>query len=160
MIRRHNTPGRQEPRYNSTRQVWPIPPAEYFLTLLQLVYAGDLLRITAVALIQLSILHFYLRRFLQQMVWRGVYILMGLCSALWIASFFATVFSCTPPKRIWLSDTAGHCVNRKMLHAGCAGTEVILDGFILLLSVPAVWRMGLSRARKMALAAIYLLGAL
>ncbi|KAJ6135529.1 hypothetical protein N7512_000689 [Penicillium capsulatum] len=126
----------------------------------KLAYAGALLRITVVALVQLSILHFYLRRFLQQMIWRGAYILMGLCSALWIATFFATAFICSPPETVWLFKANGHCGDRNMLHTGCAASEVILNGFILLLSIPAVWHMRLPRARKIALAVIYILGVL
>lgn len=140
-------------RHANFRLIW-------FLTFLQLTYAGDLLWITVVALIQLSILHYSLRRFLLHIIWWGVYILMGLSSALWIASFFATAFFCTPPKKIWLNDTEGHCGNRKMLYTGCAASEVILNGLILLLSVPGVWHMRLPRGRKIALAAIYTQGVL
>lgn len=83
---------------------------------------------------------------------------MGLCTALWIAGSFATAFFCTPPKRIYFADVDGHCGNRNMLHLGCSVAEVILHSFILLLAIPVIRDMILSRARKVALGCIYALG--
>jgi hypothetical protein len=83
---------------------------------------------------------------------------MGLCTALWTASSFATAFFCTPPKRIWFADVDGHCGNRKMLHLGSSVAEVILHSFILLLPLPVIRDMILSRARKVVLGCIYALG--
>ncbi|CEJ53842.1 hypothetical protein PMG11_00182 [Penicillium brasilianum] len=124
----------------------------------QLTYAGDLLWITILALVQLSILHYYLRRFPHRNIMWPTYTTMGLCTALWIASTFATAFFCTPPKKIWLSDVQGHCGNRKMLYLGSSVAEVILHGVILLLPIPVIRDMILSRARKLALGCIYALG--
>lgn len=86
------------------------------------------------------------------------YVMMGLCSALWIATFFATVFFCTPPSKVWWANSQGHCGDRKMLHTASSVTEVVLNGFILLLPLPIVWHMRLARARKVALGMTYLLG--
>lgn len=90
-------------------------------------------------------------------MWPG-YVTMGLCIALWIANSFATAFFCTPPKKIWLADVNGHCGNRKMLHLGSSIAEMILYGFILLLPIPVIQGMVLSRARKVVLSCIYALG--
>jgi len=124
----------------------------------QLVYAGDLLWLTVVGLIQMSILHYYLCRFQQKVIMWLTYVMMGLCSALWIATFFATAFFCTPPSKVWWADSQGHCGDRGMLHTASSVSEVILNGFILLLPLPIVRHMRLARARKVALGMIYLLG--
>ncbi|KAF3393799.1 hypothetical protein F1880_004776 [Penicillium rolfsii] len=124
----------------------------------QLTYAGDILWITTVALIQLSILHYYLRRFPVRIVVWPCYVLMGMCIALWIATSFATAFFCTPPKRIWSADVGGHCGNRKMLYFGSSVSEIILQGFIILLPIPLIRDMMLCRARKVALGCIFALG--
>ncbi len=124
----------------------------------QLTYAGDLLWITVVALIQLSILHYYLRRYPRRSImWPG-YVAIGLCIALWIGSSFATAFFCTPPKKIWLADVNGHCGNHKMLRLGSSIAEIILYCLILVLPIPAIRDAILSRARKIALGCIYILG--
>jgi hypothetical protein len=126
--------------------------------IIQLTYAGGIFWITIVALIQLSILHYYVRRFPLRIIMWPSYITMGLCTALWIASSFATAFFCTPPKKIWLADMNGHCGNRQMLHLGSSVAEVILHSFIILLPIPVTRDMILSRARKVALGCIYALG--
>ncbi|KAJ5363618.1 uncharacterized protein N7496_009331 [Penicillium cataractarum] len=141
-----------------TDEVASIGGPDLFVQFDQLTYAGDILWITIVALIQLSILHYYLRRFPHRIIMWPTYITMGLCTALWIASTFATAFFCTPPKKIWLSDVQGHCGNRKMLHLGSSVSEMILHGVILLLPIPVTRDMILSRARKVALGCIYFLG--
>lgn len=146
------------PLYASTRFV-PLHTSEALAAnVRQLTYAGDLLWLTVVYLVQVSILHYYLCRFQQQVIMWLTYVTMGLCSALWIATFFATVFFCTPPSKLWWANSQGHCGDRKMLHTASSVTEVILNGFILLLPLPIVWHMRLVRARKVALGMTYLLG--
>ncbi|CAI7601629.1 unnamed protein product [Penicillium glandicola] len=124
----------------------------------KLTYAGDLLWVTVVALIQLSILNYYVHNFGQRTITLLSYVTTGLCSALWAASFFVTAFFCTPPKRIWLVDTPGHCGDRKILHTGVNASEAILGFFIVTLPVSLIWGMPLSKTKKAALMCIQVLG--
>jgi hypothetical protein len=128
------------------------------LTISQLTYAGDLLWIIAVTLIQLSILHYYVREFGQRVVVWSAYALMGLCTALGLAGVFATAFFCTPPKKFWLSDTPGHCNDRDKLQTSVNASEVILSFFVLVLPVYFAWRRAFSQARRAALVCILALG--
>ncbi|KAJ6125713.1 hypothetical protein N7523_003333 [Penicillium sp. IBT 18751x] len=131
---------------------------EAFVRFNQLTYAGNLVGCTVVYLVQASILHYYLRRFQQQIIMWLTYTVMSLCTALWIATFFATAFFCNPPSKVWWADAQGHCGDRKTLHTATAVSEVILNGFILLIPLPIVRHMRLARARKVALGLIYILG--
>lgn len=124
----------------------------------QLTYAGDLLWITTVGLIQLSILHYFMRRFQDRVTLWLAYVMMVLCSALLIANLLATAFFCTPPSKVWFADLDGHCGDGQMLHAGSEVSEVTLDALILLIPLPAIRHMGLSRLRVIALGVIYALG--
>lgn len=124
----------------------------------QLTYAGDLLWFITVGLIQLSILHCSMRRFQDRVTLWSTYVVMGLCSALLIASLLATAFFCTPPSKIWLTDLNGHCGDRKLLHTGSEVSEVILDALILLVPLPAIRHIGVSTFRMIALGGIYALG--
>ena len=110
------------------------------------------------ALIQVSVLSYYVHTFGQRTITLLAYVIMGLCLALWVAGFFATAFFCTPPKRIWLSDTPGHCGDRKMLHTGVNASEAVLSFFIVILPIPLIWGMPLSKTRKTSLACIQVLG--
>ncbi|KAJ5646060.1 hypothetical protein N7490_002432 [Penicillium lividum] len=141
-----------------TAEVTRVGGSEVLVLFDKLTYIGDLLWITAVALIQLSILHYYLRQFHHQVVEWLTYTTMALCSALWAGSLFATAFFCTPTKKIWLFDLNGHCGDRKMLHLGSTVSETILEAFILCLPIPILLHMQLSNAKKIALGAVYILG--
>ncbi|KAJ5548030.1 hypothetical protein N7513_005264 [Penicillium frequentans] len=141
-----------------TAEVTLLGGAETFVRFDKLTYVGDLLWITVVALIQLSILHYYLRQFQHRVVVLMTYATMALCSALWIGSFFAIAFFCTPAKKFWLTDLAGHCGDRKMLHLGSTVSEAILEAFIICLPIPILSHMQLSKARKISMGAVYILG--
>ncbi|KAJ5173676.1 uncharacterized protein N7500_001607 [Penicillium coprophilum] len=132
--------------------------AEVSIQFNELTYAGELLWVTVVALVQLSILNYYVHNFGERYITLLSYAIMGLCSALWVAAFFATAFFCTPPKRIWLVDTPGHCGDRKMLHTGVHASETILSFFIVIISIPLVWGNPLSKTRKTVLVCIQFLG--
>ncbi|QQK45263.1 putative integral membrane protein [Penicillium digitatum] len=124
----------------------------------ELTYAGDLLWVTAIAVIQLSILDYYVHTFGRRTMTLLAAVIMGLCVALWFASFFATAFFCTPPKKIWLADNPGHCGDRKMLNTGVNASEIILSFFVVILPIPLMWNLPLSRTRKTALVCIQVLG--
>ncbi|KAJ5112598.1 hypothetical protein N7532_000643 [Penicillium argentinense] len=129
-----------------------------FIRFDELTYAGDLIWLTVVAIVQLSILHYYLQKFQQPAIMWLTYIVIGLCSALWMAGLLATAFLCDPPRKIWLTRVEGHCGDRKLLHTGCAVTQLILNTFILLLPTPIIRNMQFPRSRKLGLGGIYLLG--
>ncbi|KAJ5375668.1 hypothetical protein N7517_007674 [Penicillium concentricum] len=131
---------------------------EVFIQFNELTYAGDLLWVTVIALIQLSILNYYVHNFRQRAIALLAYVIMSLCSALWVAAFFATAFFCTPPKKIWLVDTPGHCGDRKMLHTGVHASETILSFFIVILPIPLILDIPLSKTRKAVLVCIQVLG--
>ncbi|KAJ5505004.1 hypothetical protein N7463_007878 [Penicillium fimorum] len=139
-------------------EVTHVGGAEVFIRFNELTYAGDLLWITVIALIQLSILNYYVHSFGQRAITLLAYVIMGLCLALWVAAFFATAFFCTPLKRIWLVDTPGHCGDRKMLHTGVHTSEAILSFFVVVIPIPLIWGTPLSKTRKTVLICIQVLG--
>lgn len=75
-----------------------------------------------------------------------------------IAGFFATAFSCDPPKKIWHENVEGHCGDRQMLHTGINVSEIILNFFILALAVPFTWNIPLSTPRRFGLVGTQALG--
>ncbi|KAJ5441654.1 hypothetical protein N7491_004060, partial [Penicillium cf. griseofulvum] len=139
-------------------EVAHVGEAEVFIKFKELTYAGDLLWVTVVALIQLSILDYYVHKFGHRTITLIAYIIMSLCSALWVAAFFATAFFCTPPRRIWLVNTLGHCGNRRMFHIGVHASEAILSFFIVILPLPLMWTTFSSKTRRTALVCIQGLG--
>ena len=118
----------------------------------------DLLWVTLVTLIKLSILHFYLMIFRQKTFARAVYAVMGLCVAFWIGAFFSTMFFCNPVEKKWLSNVEGHCGDSNALYSGCAISDLIIDVVVILLPMPVLWSLQLPKAKKIALTFIFGLG--
>ncbi|KAJ5113832.1 hypothetical protein N7456_002366 [Penicillium angulare] len=141
-----------------TENVIAIGGSDAVVRFKKITFAGDLLWIIAVGLVQLSILHFYLRQFQHRIIVWCTYITMTLCACLCVGSLFATAFICTPSKKIWLSELDGHCSNPKTLRLATTISEGILESFILCLPLPTLIHLRLSGTKKAATTLIYLLG--
>ncbi|KAJ5805178.1 hypothetical protein N7474_011065 [Penicillium riverlandense] len=132
---------------------------EAFVQLVKMAYIGDLLWTTAVALVQLSILHYYVSVFSQRTFKWFACGTMTLSLALWIASFLATALFCIPPSKIWLPDTSGHCGDRKKLEMSCTISELVLGMLVLILPIPMLWRQQHPPPKKAGLTITFVLGA-
>ncbi|RYP81007.1 hypothetical protein DL769_002187 [Monosporascus sp. CRB-8-3] len=124
----------------------------------KLVYIIDLLWVTLVSLVKISILHFYLTIFRQTPFIRAVYIVIGLCVAFWFGAFFGTAFFCNPPKKLWLPETPGHCGDSNALYTSCASSDLAIDIIVILLPMPVLWGLQLPRAKKIALTFVFGMG--
>lgn len=118
----------------------------------------DLMWVTLVTLIKLSILHFYLMIFRQPTFMRATYVMMGVCIAFWIGGFFSTAFLCNPPRKSWNPQMEGDCGNSPALYAACALGDLIVDVIIILLPMPVLWSLQLPKAKKIALTFVFGLG--
>jgi hypothetical protein len=83
--------------------------------------------------------------------------------ALWSVAFcFGTVFECGTNFGIIWGPTLTmiqKCVDTMlMIYAFCI-SDFITDAIIILIPVPLIWKLNLSRAKKLATSAIFLLGA-
>jgi len=124
----------------------------------KLVYIIDLLWVTLVTLIKLSILHFYLTVFKLKAFKIVTYVVIGLCISFWFGAFFATAFFCTPPQKEWYPNTPGHCGDSDKLYAACASTDLAIDVIVIMLPMPVLWSLQLRTARKIALTFVFGLG--
>lgn len=77
-----------------------------------------------------------------------------------IAVFFATLFQCNPVAGNWDKNIPGsHCLLDHIL-LKLSIPNAVLDWFVLLLPIVVVWKLQVSIDRKLALTAIFLVGAL
>ena len=127
----------------------------------QLLYIIDLLWVTLVTLIKLSILHFYLRVFYSPVFRRAVLVVMGLCIAFWFGAFFGTALFCIPPRALWAppeSAPDAHCGNSQAMYSACASSDLGLDVIVISLPMPVLWRLQLPTAKKVALTFVFGVG--
>lgn len=126
----------------------------------KLVYIADLLWVTLVTLIKVSILHFYLVIFRQPIFMRSVYVVMGICVAWWIGSLFGTAFFCNPPENQFSLDPADRaaCGDSNTLYSAVASSDLAIDVIVIALPMPVLWSLQLPTAKKFALTLVFGIG--
>ena len=78
-----------------------------------------------------------------------------------IAVILVTIFLCKPVQAVWDKTIAGEqCYNLGHFVIGTNVPNIIADAAIIALPVPQIWKLQLSRGRKVGLVAIFLLAAL
>ncbi|KAK9413949.1 putative FAD-binding PCMH-type domain-containing protein [Seiridium unicorne] len=123
-----------------------------------LTYTVDLMWLTLVALIKMSILHFYITVFRETMFIRAARGTMCFVIAFWIAAFFSDAFFCIPPKKSWLPEIPGHCGDDTILYIVLASVDLIIDVTVIALPMPILWGLQLPTPKKIGLTFVFGLG--
>lgn len=123
--------------------------------------ATQVLYYCAQTLIKISLLLLYHRLFSVNKPFRIALLAAGaLVMIWWTASFWDTIFQCVPVQASWdKSIKNARCQNIRDAALGTGISNLILDLVFLLLPVPMVWRLHVSRRVKVSLTGIFLLGA-
>ncbi|KAI1361394.1 hypothetical protein F5Y08DRAFT_19429 [Xylaria arbuscula] len=124
----------------------------------QLIYAIEIVFVICVALIKLSILHFYSTIFLHRTFLVLIRMAMALCAVFLVASLIATILSCNPPQKKWYPDTPGHCLNDQHVNFAIGTTDFILDIVTFVLPLPILWKLQMPLMKKVGLSFIFGLG--
>ena len=126
-------------------------------------YANKILTITTFGLTKLAVLLLYRRIF----VFHAFKIVSNIAIAVivaWTVSFFFTiVFQCTPIHVLWTVfelDQTPYCVKTLPFYYANGISDVITDIIILAMPGPLVWKLNLPTKQKLAVVAMFALGAL
>ena len=135
---------------------WQIVPFAKTLVATQALYY------IAQALIKISLLLLYHRLFSVNRHFRIALIVAGVLVIMWcLASFWDTIFECVPVQAEWdKSIRNARCQRIRELALGSGISNLILDVMFLLLPVPMVWQLQVSKRIKVSLTGIFLLGGL
>ena len=109
---------------------------------------------------RLSILLLYRRVFITSRFRMAVNILIVYVSMLGIVSFLLPTLRCIPVNYNWNKTIKGHCVNPDIMFKTLSSFSVITDVVMLILPLPIVWRLQISKRRKFALTGIFMMGGL
>ncbi|KAK6062808.1 hypothetical protein SCUP515_13000 [Seiridium cupressi] len=123
-----------------------------------LTYTVDLMWLTLVALIKMSILHFYITVFRETMFIRAARGTMCFVIAFWIAASFSDAFFCIPPKKSWLPEIPGHCGDDSIMYIVLASVDLIIDVTVIALPMPILWGLQLPTPKKIGLTFVFGLG--
>ncbi|RYP11508.1 hypothetical protein DL764_000031 [Monosporascus ibericus] len=106
------------------------------------------------------------------MEWARIFVPTGVRNTFWwtcyatlvanvlfyVSAKFVTNFTCIPREKIWHRELEGHCINERA--ATFASTIVNCVSDLVILAVPhsIIWRLNMSRARKIGVAGIFAVG--
>lgn len=113
-------------------------------------------------LIKISLLLLYHRLFSANKPFRVALFVAGALAVMWwIASFWDTIFQCVPVQASWDNSIRNaRCQDIRDAALGAGISNLILDLLFLLLPVPMIWRLQVSKRIKVSLTGIFFLGGL
>jgi len=77
-----------------------------------------------------------------------------------IACVAGVIFSCNPVNGFWDRSIPSTCIDSTKFFIGNAVPNMVTDTAILVLPVRMVWRLQMSKKRKVAVSGMFLLGSL
>lgn len=141
------------------RFVFQLSVPEQPLTCFQLVFAYDCFYNIAYPPIKISILLFYHRIFVYRRFRQVNGVAIGFLVCYMIATTLVGIFSCIPVKASWdFTVEPIRCIDENMFYIASASVNVFTDVLILVLPLPIVWKLKISKAQKIAVSFIFALG--
>ena len=90
----------------------------------------------------------------------ALYVIIGMLVAWFLGALVSGLFICQPIHKFWNKSIPGHCVNTMTYFRAIAGTNLATDVFILVLPIPVLWGLHRPASERLALIAVFALGAL
>ncbi|KAK0628088.1 hypothetical protein DIS24_g10834 [Lasiodiplodia hormozganensis] len=142
------------------KDIWTIP-FDNITHILYIYYFDEDLYLSALPLLKVSILLFYLRIFPEKGFRRVVFVVIGLCVGYAIAFVLVSIFQCRPIKYAWLQwddEHEGTCNNINAQGWSSAALNVILDLIVIILPMPQLWQLQLNKRKKFLLLLMFSVG--
>ena len=134
-------------------------------TIGQNLYVEEIVFVTTITLIKLSILSFYTHIFTVKRFRQCAWALGGVCIVWYLIMLFIVIFQCSPVDAAWryelqLTPGASKCLQIGRVIFGLEISNVIIDVSILVLPIFMVQRLQMKTSRKISISSIFLLGGL
>lgn len=135
------------------------PPSELRLTA-QTLFTGSILYTGCIACIKLSILMLYRRLFPTKPMQAAVNWVSGIVVLWAVCGIIAGCFNCIPTEKLWYPQLPGGCMNLPKFYYGLQIPNIVTDAIILIMPMPVVWSLPVSKAQKVGLSGVFVVGAL
>ena len=127
---------------------------------LQDAIAAQVISATALAPMKLSVIFLYRRIFPNRWLHIVLWVIGGVVVCMAIAADFLAVFKCLP-----LSSIENHTIRTRCINFGVwivihGFHNIVTDFVLLILPMPLVWRLKMTRTRKIQVSGIFALGGL
>ncbi|KAJ5385671.1 hypothetical protein N7509_008212 [Penicillium cosmopolitanum] len=136
--------------YGGGYNAWDVTETE-FVKFQKASYATTLIYVPMVFVIKLALLAVMARIFAphREKV-KVIYISIGIMLCYYIPAFFIKVFFCDPISIYWLgTSNGGKCLDQRKVIIADSVISIAGDLWILLLPVPMIWSVQMTRAKKM-----------
>ncbi|KAI9048467.1 hypothetical protein LZ554_007302 [Drepanopeziza brunnea f. sp. 'monogermtubi'] len=144
--------------YGFGQRIQNLSPENRKVTLQTFWIAQGFYKLT-INLTKASILLLYLRIFVQRPFRIICYTMLVIIVSYMVATWFATIFQCTPIPRAWDRSVRGTCIDITKNWYANAGFSVATDVIILVLPMPPLYQSQLPPNQKRALMFVFALGA-
>lgn len=141
------------------RHVEVVPP-ENITPLLMLVWVQNWILNTGTAAARASALFLYARIFshtnsrFKYALWTTHALNVACC----IGNTIAAAFECLPVEKAWMPELPGTCLNRRALWLIDFTLMLVVDGLILALPLPKLWRLQMKPIRKLLVFCLFVCG--
>jgi len=126
---------------------------------LRLFYFGEATYYITVSLTKMSILFLYLKLIPQHGYQIASWVLMVFVALTGLSCTLAGIFQCKPIERAWFIGIEGKCFDQVALFLANAGLNIAQDFLIYFLPLKPLWDLQLPRRQRIALIAIFTVGA-
>ncbi|KGO70655.1 hypothetical protein PITC_055460 [Penicillium italicum] len=135
-------------------------PVSHQPTGAKIIFAAAYLYDACITLPKLSVLCFYHRVLGQGARWvrPTLWAVGALCVCWLIASWLATTFQCTPVHASWEAVPNSKCFTQWKFFTGTAAPSAVLDVVILLIPLPLLWTLQMTKAKKVMLTGLFICG--
>lgn len=114
---------------------------------------------TGLSCVKLSVVLFYFRVFQHLRIYSiALWFTAFLVVAWFLGTNLSSIFQCSPVQSAWDKNIKGHCIASGPDFLGTAISNLVVDLVILLIPLPALWRLHVSRTRKLALTGVFICG--
>lgn len=136
--------------YGLGKDIWTVPP-DNITGILKVYYYDEDLYLTALPMVKISILLFYVRIFPQRWFRWSCYVTMFACFGYGVAFLLVSVFQCIPISFAWTNwdgEHTGTCNDINAQGWTSAALNVILDVVVIVLPMPLISKLQLNNRKK------------
>ena len=121
--------------------------------------ASEMLYPVAMALVKISVVHFYATIFPSRTFFRVACVVMGLAAATAVATILDAFLGCRPFAYNWDKTIhGGTCGNETLAYLIPCIINLIIDVVVVILPLPVLWTLKMRLPRKIAVMLIFSMG--
>ncbi|KIW49853.1 hypothetical protein PV05_11496 [Exophiala xenobiotica] len=149
-------------RYGLGRHVWDLPQdldlVEKIKKTIQTLWICQVMYVTALMLVKMSIVVSYIRVFPTTTFRRTMYALSAAILGVWICSILVTIFQCKPVQGAWDFTLPRNCLPIVNFYYFSTAFSIFTDFLLCTLPLPVFWRLNLPRRQKYVVSMLFAIG--